>query len=133
MTPNAIGSYLYVLWERNSYNFFSKMGESCILMMNLSSTEAQELSSFSLGFQDSCMWGKGSFCSVTSALALKSSLVEMSHVTKFYMWIGYQLALCELGVSQSLSLLNFQPPTQSLSKNMEEDLSNFPKMTFIQS
>ena len=77
--------------------------------------------------------GKAALCSVTSALTFAQLLAEAGHVTLYDHLIGYQLALCELGVSQSLGLLNFQPPTQSLSKNMEEDLSNFPKMTFIQS
>ena len=88
----------------------------------------------SLGFQDSCMWGrrKGSFCIVTSALAFESLLAEAGHVTLYDNLIGYQLALCELGVSQSLGLLNFQPPTQSLSKNMEEVLSNyFPPLAYV--
>ena len=98
-------------------------------------TTTLSIYSSSLGFQDSCMWGrrrKGSFCIVTSALAFESLLAEAGHVTLYDNLIGYQLALCELGVSQSLGLLNFQPPTQSLSKNLEEVLSNyFPPLAYV--
>ena len=51
--------------------------------------------------------GKAALCSVTSALTFAQLLAEAGHVTSRQLLIGWTVALCELGVSQSHSLLNF--------------------------